>query len=191
MEEKVTVQQLPGQVGAPLAALTVFNPEANRFELVTVKALEVAVLGEKVHALDKIDVRNGKIEVTLGAGAAVDSSGRKSLEVPSGEVWYLNRVELYAPSPGAAGDYLAVNFRVSHWPDPAADPDGKAYLPTPVEPKGTTVTVGFKADGELGEELRLPGGSKLTLVATVRGAALAADTTASLTAYGRKGKRVL
>jgi|Deesub1362B_J571_1020462.scaffolds.fasta_scaffold04305_2 hypothetical protein len=150
------------------------------------------VLAEKAYALDRIDDRDGK-QVTLGAGAAVDSSGRERITVPSGEVWFINRIVVSAPAADGGGAYLSVNIRVSLWPDVATTPDedGKAYWSADKEPLGTPVTLDLPAQGELGEELRLPAGSSITLVATVKGAALAADTTASITLYGRKGKALV
>ena len=149
-------------------------------------------VAEKTYALDRIDTRD-KVEVTLGAGATAESTGRETITVPSGEVWFLNRLVASAPAADGGGAYLAVNLRVSLWPDTATTPDadGKAYWPADKEPKGTPVTVDIPAQGELGEELRLPAGSVISLVATVKSAALAADTTASLIPYGRKGKALV
>jgi hypothetical protein len=150
------------------------------------------VLAEKAYALDKLDDRNF-VDVVIGAGAAIGSTGRDKITVPAGEVWFLNRLVVNAPAADGGGAYLSVNFRLSIWPDMAAtpDPDGKAYWSADKEPKGTPVTLDLPAQGELGEELKLPAGSSITLVATVKGAALAADTTATLTPYGRKGKALV
>jgi len=196
INKSVTPQQAvtsmtPDQVtraGLGSVAIGVYKGQAVFFDLDKL-VNQPLVSAEKAYALDRIDERD-KVEVTLGAGATVDSSGREAITVQPGEVWYLNRIVASAPDADGGGAFLAVNFRVSTWPDLAATPDtdGKTYWPADKEPKGTPETLEFPAQGELGEELRLPAGSVITLVATVKGAALAADTTASLIPYGRKGK---
>ena len=179
------------RAGLASIAIGVYKGQAAFFDLDKL-ANQPLVSAEKAYALDRIDDRD-KISVTLGAGAAIDASGREKLTVPDGEVWFLNRLVASAPAADGGGAYLNVNLRVSLWPDTAATPDadGKEYWPAAREPKGTPVTIDLPAQGELGEELRLPGGSVVTLVATVKGAALAGDTTASLTPYGRKGKALV
>ena len=150
------------------------------------------VLVEKAHALNKLDDRN-VVDVIVGAGAAIGQSGRDKLTVPVGKVQFINRLVVNAPAVDGGGAYLAVNVRVSIWPDVATTPDtdGKSYWTTDKEPKGVAVTLDLPAQGELGEELRLPAGSTLTLVATVKGAALAADTTATLIPYGREANALV
>ncbi len=199
IDKTITPQQAvtsmtPDQVtraGLGSVAIGVFKGAAAIIDLDKLANQPLAV-AEKAYALDRIDARD-KVEVTLGAGAAVDSTGRETITVPVGEVWFLNRLVASAPAADGGGAYLAVNFRVSFWPDTATTPDadGKTYWPADKEPKGTPVTLDLPAQGELGEELRLPAGSVINLVATVKTAALAADTTASLTPYGRKGKALV
>ena len=189
--QQAATNMTPDQVtraGLGLVVIGVYKGQPAFFDLDKL-VNQPLVSAEKTYALNRIDERD-KVEVTLGAGAAVDSSGRESIIVQPGEVWYLNQLVADAPAVDGGGAYLAVNFRVSFWPDLATTPDtdGKAYWPVDKEPKGTPVTLELPAQGELGEELRLPAGSIITLVATVKGAALAADTTASLIPYGRKGK---
>ena len=150
------------------------------------------VLVEKAHALNKLDDRN-VVDVKIGAGAAIGQSGRDKHIVPAGKVQFINRLVVSAPAADGGGAFLSVNVRVSIWPDVAATPDadGKAYWSADKEPLGTPVTLDLPAQGELGEELRLPAGSSLTLVATVAGAALAADTTATLIPYGREANALV
>jgi hypothetical protein len=157
-------------VGLPIEALT-----------------EALVLAESKHALDKIDDRNKK-EATIPAGSPVGEKKTAEIEVPSGEVWFINRLVLTSPAesgPGV-GDIVKVNVRVSKWPE------NKAYWSAA---KGTaaldTYTIDLPAHGELGEELRLFGGDKLTLEAELTGAVAGANLVASLTPYGRKGKRLV
>ncbi len=150
------------------------------------------VLVERAYALNKLDDRN-LVDVKIGAGAAIGNSGRDKHIVPVGKVHFINRLVVNAPAADGGGAFLSVNVRVSIWPDMATtpDPDGKTYWATDKEPLGTPVALDLPAQGELGEELRLPAGSSLTLVATVKGAALAADTTATLIPYGREANALV
>ncbi len=149
-------------------------------------------LAEKAYALDKLDDRD-VVDVKIGAGAAIGATGRDKHTVPAGKVQFINRLVVSAPAADGGGAFLSVNVRVSIWPDPATTPDadGKAYWSTDKEPKGTPVTLDLPAQGELGEELRLPAGSSITLVATVKTFALAADTTATLIPYGREANALV
>lgn len=153
------------------------------------------VAAEKLYALDRIDDRD-KVEAKIASGASVGAKASAKLTVPSGEVWYLNRLVLVSPaeSGGGVGDIVQVNFCVSSWAlraDETAlvEGAGRKYWK---DNKGTaaenTYTVDLPSQGELGEELRLGPGDFITLYAELTGAAAGADLTASLTPYGRKAK---
>ncbi|MDO8691362.1 MAG: hypothetical protein Q7R39_15355, partial [Dehalococcoidia bacterium] len=105
-----------------------------------------------------------------------------SMEVPAGEVWYVSRLGLVTPA-GVTGNIL-----ISRFPK---KPDGtdKEYLAAD-QAAGATTNYDLASAGELGEELRLVGGDKITVRGVVT-AAPAADVTVTLTAYGRKGKRLI
>jgi len=189
------VQMQAQQAFPPAAAGTVLvagiDPRTGLPYILNLQLLaELATLAERHYAEDRIDDRQ-RVQATIASGSAVGASASAQITVPSGEVWYLNRLELVSPAgsgPGV-GDIVQVNVRVSRWPDPAGDPNGRAYFSSN---QGTaaadTFTIDLPAQGELGEELRLVGGDVLTLVAVLTGAAAGADLTASLTPYGRKGK---
>ena len=153
------------------------------------------VQAETLYALDRIDDRD-RVEVKIAAGAAIASKASAKLEVPAGEVWFLNRVVLTSPAESGVGvgDIVQVNFCISAWPlrqdeIPLVEGAGRKYWA--VE-RGTaaldTYTVDLSAQGELGAELRLTGGDFITLYAELTGAPAGADLVASLTPYGRKGK---
>jgi len=157
--------------------------------------IQPLVAAEKLHATDRIDDRD-QISATVKSGAAVGSKASAKLEVPSGEVWFLNRLVLVSPAESGAGvgDIVQVNFCVSAWKLRADETElvekaGRKYWK---DNKGTaatnTYTVDLPAQGELGEELRLVGGDFITLYAELTGATAGADLTATLTPYGRKGK---
>ena len=154
------------------------------------------VQAERLYALDRIDARD-VVTATLPAAALVGAVVRAQLgPVPTGEVWFLNRVTLVSPAQVGAEAIAQVNFRISSWaiPDIRAgvtpDVDGRSYWPAA---QGTAAAdafvVDFPAQGELGEQLRLIAGDVITLVATVTTAAVGvAAINTTLTPYGRKGK---
>ena len=153
------------------------------------------VAAERLYALDRIDARD-IVTATFPAASAMGTVIRARLgPVPADEVWFLNRLTLVSPAQIGAEAIIQVNFRVSIWAVPdvrtgtTVDADGRAYWPAD---QGTlalnTYTVDLPAQGELGEELRLPPGGTITLVATATGAAATTTTAATLTPFGRKGK---
>lgn len=157
--------------------------------------VEMMAPAEKVHSIGKLDTRDAItaiIPVTSAIGAVVTSE----LPVPSGEVWYLNQVNLVSPAESGVGvgDIVQVNFRVSRWPD-AASELGRAFYPAN---QGTVALDNFFAEfhaagpflGLLNhsEPLRLVGGDIITLVATLTGAIAGANLTATLNPYGWKAR---
>ncbi len=164
---------------------------------------EQLVLAEKQHALDRIDIRNGQVSITVPIGTAVGTSVTGEIEVPEDEIWYLRGHEIRVHQQAAltAGD-LICNFRVSRFP--VSDDVAKLFYNTNDRLTATQaliaagdvydhdqVLVGAYWDGtdevkvyrevtrdfadpdELGNALRLIGGDKLTLVATGETAAIA------------------
>ena len=153
------------------------------------------VAAERLYALDRIDARD-IVTATFPAASALGTVIRARLgPVPADEVWFLNRLTLLSPAQIGAEAIIQVNFRVSIWAVPdvrtgtTVDADGRAYWPAD---QGTlildTYTVDLPAQGELGEELRLPPEATITLVAIATGAAATTTTAATLTPFGRKGK---
>lgn len=200
MDRRVEAQQVAVAIPPITATVLMAGWEKGELRLANLGTLDEAqVLAEKAHALDRIDDRD-EVEGTIAAGAAVGATATKSIEVPTGEVWFLNRLVLVSPAESGVGvgDIVQVNVRVSKWTVPdvrggtTVDANGRAYWPAA---QGTaalnTYTIDLPAQGELGEELRLEGGDKLTLTAVLTGVAAGADLTASLTPYGRKGKKLV
>ncbi len=154
------------------------------------------VAAERLYALDKLDERD-QIAAKIASGSAVGAKARVSLEVPSGEVWFINRIVVTTPAESGAGvgDVVKANFRIKSWrfPDERTgteiDDAGRAYWKEPKgDAAGTTNTVDLPAQGELGEELRLGPGDAITLCVELTGANAGADLTATLVPYGRKAK---
>jgi hypothetical protein len=107
----------------------------------------------------------------------------KEFEVPAGEVWYLNRLNLVTEAE------VSGNIRVSKFPK-VSDVE-KKYLGTD-QVAGATTNYDMAAAGQLGADLRLIGGDKLTVVATVTAVGgTTADRKVTLNLYGRKARRLV
>jgi len=145
------------------------------------------VLAEKVYALDRVDSRNG-VQVTVPNGTALAAVVTGQIEVPAGEVWFLNRLSVVCPAADATGT-CSFNILVSSFPK-TEDRGDKPYLPANVTAMGATTDYDLPAQGELGEELRMVGGDKLTLQLTVT-VAFTADKVFRLNPWGRKGKALV
>jgi hypothetical protein len=216
MTKKIIPQQYPGYPGTrppkgwvpPLGQflnlLGVYDNESGFWMGLPLQVLsEQLVLAEKQHALDRIDLRNGQVSVTVPVGTAVGASVTGEIEVPEDEIWYLRGHEIRVHQQAAltAGD-LICNFRVSRFP--TTDDVAKLFFSTSDRLFATQaliaagdvydhkqVLVGAYWDGaaevkvhrdiirdfadpdELGNALRLIGGDKLTLVATGETVAIA------------------
>lgn len=196
----INVAQATGRAARDLGVLPIgyYKGRAVFFDLDKLVNQPLAAI-ERLYSTDRIDARD-IIEATIGAGAAIGAEARARLSVPSGELWFLNRIALVSPAESGVGvgDIVQVNFRISKWPyadtrgGAVIDDDGRSYWP---DDQGTaaedTYTVDLPAQGELGEELRLEGGDVVTLVATLTGAVAGAALTASLTPFGRKVKKLV
>ena len=152
-------------VGLPLQALT-----------------EALLVAESLHTEDRIDERD-KVEVTVPSGTAQDTVKTKELEVPEDEVWYLNRLNLVTEAE------VSGNIRISRFP--RTDTTDKKYLGTD-QPAGSDVNYDLKDAGQLGADLRLVGGDKITVVATVTAVGgTTADRKVTLSPFGRKARRLV
>ena len=182
-----------------LQPLGVYNLESGYWVGLPIEALtEALVVAESKHALDRIDERD-KVEAKIPSGSGIGTKKTASFEVKEGETVFINRIVVVSPAQSDAhGEVVKVNFRISKWEyadtrsGETVNEDGRSYWS---ESKGTvaedTYTVNLPAQGDLGEELRLVGPGRITLVAELSGAAAAADLTAALTPYGRKAKRLV
>ena len=138
---------------------------------------------ESLHTEDRIDERD-KIEVTVPDVSAQDTVKTKEFEVPSGEVWYLNRLNLVTEAE------ISGNIRISKFPK-VSDTMDKKYLGTD-QAASQNVNYDLTAAGQLGADLRLIGGDKLTVVATVTAVGgTTADRKVTLNLYGRKARRLV
>jgi len=159
--------------------------------------IEALVQAEQLNSFGKIDSRQATtLTVPSGTGIGVYAT-RKSIEVPSSEIWFLSQLELVTPA--QSGGIVLANVRISNWPDSATTPDtdglpfwatnrGQAAGGTYVAECYGCAPALFPLGDVIGAPLRLPPGSKLTICAEVTVAALAADRVVTLTPYGWKGK---
>ena len=70
---------------------------------------EALLTAESLHTEDRIDERD-KIEVTVPDVSAQDVVKTKEFEIPAGEVWYLNRLNLVTEAE------VSGNIRISKFP---------------------------------------------------------------------------
>jgi len=143
---------------------------------------EALLAAEALQTEDRIDERD-KIEITLPNGSAQDVTGSKELEIPSNEVWFINRLNLVTPAE------VSGNIRISKFPK--IDSLDKKYLGTDLA-ASQNEEYDLAAAGQLGADLRLVGGDKITVVGTVTAAGgTTADRKVTLNIYGRKARRLV
>lgn len=195
MTEKIAPQQTPGYpgtrppkgwvppLGQALTLLGVFDNESGYWVGFPIQVLREALLSaEALHTEDRIDERD-KIEVTVPNASAQDTAKTKEYEVPSGEVWYINRFNLVTEAE------VSGNIRISKFPK-ANDVD-KKYLGTDLA-ASQNVSYDLASAGQLGADLRLVGGDKITVLGTVTAAGgTTADRKVTLNLYGRKARRLV
>jgi hypothetical protein len=192
MDKKIVPQQYAGQrppkgwvppLDAVLSLLGVFDNASGFWVGLPLQALTEALLvAEALHTEDRIDERD-KIEVTVPNGSAEDTVKTKEFEVPAGEVWYLNRLNLVTEAE------VSGNIRISRFPK--VDSVDKKYLGTD-QVAGSDINYDLAAAGELGADLRLIGGDKVTVVATVTAVGgTTADRKVTLNPFGRKATRLV
>jgi len=192
MSEKIVPQQYAGQrppkgwvppLGQLLTLLGVYDNASGYWVGLPLQALvEALLVAEALHTEDRIDERD-KIEVIVANGTAKDTVKTTEFEVPAGEVWYLNRLNLVTEAE------ISGNIRVSKFPKTGTV--DKAYLGTD-QAASQNVNYDLAAAGQLGADLRLIGGDKITVVATVTAAGgTTADRKVTLNPYGRKATRLV
>ncbi len=192
MTEKIIPQQYAGQrppkgwvppLDAVLTLLGVYDNVSGFWVGLPLQALTEALLvAEALHTEDRIDERD-KIELTVANGTAKDTVKTKEYEIPSGEVWYLNRLNLVTEAE------ISGNIRVSKFPKSGTL--DKTYLGTDLA-ASQDVDYDLGAAGELGADLRLLGGDKVTVVATVTAVGgTTADRKVTLNPFGRKSTRLV
>jgi len=192
MTKKMVAQQYAGQrppkgwvppLDAVLTLLGVFDNDAGYWVGLPLQALTEALLvAEALHTEDRIDERD-KIELTVPNGTDEDTVKTKEYEIPAGEVWYLNRLNMVTE------DEVSGNVRISRFPK--TDTTDKKYLGTDQAADGD-VDYDLAAAGQLGADLRLVEGDKLTVTATVTAAGgTTADRKVTLNPFGRKARRLV
>ena len=192
MTKKIVPQQYAGQrppkgwvppLDAVLTLLGVYDNVSGFWVGLPLQALTEALLvAEALHTEDRIDERD-KIEVSVPNATAQDTVKTTEFEVPSGEVWYLNRLNLVTDAE------VSGNIRISKFPK--TDTTAKKYLGTDLA-ASQNVNYDLATAGQLGADLRLIGGDKITVVATVTAAGgTTADRKVTLNPFGRKSTRLV
>jgi len=192
MKERIVPQQYAGQrppkgwvppLGQDLTLLGVYDNESGYWMGLPLQVFREALLNaEAIHTEDRIDERD-KVEVTVPDASAQDTVKTVELEVPAGEVWFLNRLNLVTEAE------VLGNVRISKFPK--SDTIDKKYLGTD-QAAGANTNYDLAAAGQLGADLRLTPGDKLTVVATVTAAGgTTAARKVTLNPYGRKARRLV
>jgi hypothetical protein len=192
MTERIVPQQYAGQrppkgwvppLGQDLTLLGVYDNESGYWMGLPLQVLREALLtAESLHTEDRIDERD-KIELTVPNATAKDVVKTKEYEVPAGEVWYLNRLNLVTEAE------ISGNIRISKFPKTGTV--DKTYLGTDLA-ASQDENYDLASAGQLGADLRLLGGDKLTVVATVTAVGgTTADRKVTLNVYGRKARRLV
>ncbi len=163
--------------------LGVYDTSTGQWVGLPLQALvEALLVSESLHTEDRIDERN-KVECEVASGVAVDTVKTKEFEIPAGEVWYINRFNLVTPAE------VAGNIKISKFPK--VDSEDKRYLGTDQAASGD-VNYDLGSAGQLGTDLRLVGGGKITVVAKVTAAGgTTAARTVTLNIFGRKARRLV
>jgi hypothetical protein len=192
MTKKIVPQQYAGQrppkgwvppLDAVLTLLGVYDNVSGFWVGLPLQALTEALLvAEALHTEDRIDERE-KIELTVPNGTAKDTVKTQEFEIPAGEVWYLNRLNLVTEAE------ISGNIRISKFPK--SNTVDKAYLGTDLA-ASQNVNYDLAVAGQLGADLRLIGGDKITVVATVTAVGgTTADRKVTLNPFGRKATRLV
>ena len=170
-------------LGQVLSLLGVYDNESGYWMGLPLQVLREALLtAESLHTEDRIDERD-KIELTVPNATAKDVVKTKEYEVPAGEVWYLNRLNLVTEAE------ISGNIRISKFPKTGTV--DKTYLGTDLA-ASQDENYDLASAGQLGADLRLLGGDKLTVVATVTAVGgTTADRKVTLNVYGRKARRLV
>jgi hypothetical protein len=168
-------------LGQWLTLIGVYDNESGYWMGLPLQVLREALLSaEALHTEDRIDERD-KIEVTVLDASAQDTVKTAEFEVPAGEVWFLNRLNLVTEAE------VSGNIRISKFPK-VSDAD-KKYLGTDqAAAPAPTTTCG---SGQLGADLRLIGGDKITVVHVTAVGGTTADRKVTLNPYGRKANRLV
>jgi hypothetical protein len=192
MTKEVIPQQYAGQrppkgwvppLDAVLSLLGVYDNVSGFWVGLPLQAFTEALLvAEALHTEDRIDERNA-IVITVPNGTAVNTAKTQVYEIPAGEVWYLNRLNLVTEAE------VSGNIRISKFPQSGSL--DKTYLGTDLA-ASQNVDYDLAAAGQLGADLRLVGGDKVTVVATVTAVGgTTADRKVTLNPFGRKSTRLV
>lgn len=201
----VSVVQDPGRVvaqqatGPPFWELSIlmagWDPSDGLYHILNLGTLhQLQVLAEKANILGIVDARD-QVTATIAAAAAIGATANGTIEVPTGEVWFISLVHAISPAESGVGvgDIAQVNWRCDLWPDTVST-YGQAYWNASQGTVGAdnlycefnTLAPIWDVKG-VPETLRLPPGTKLRLEVTLAGAIAGAALQASLTPYGYKG----
>lgn len=187
-------------------ALLVKDSSNNYYQLNAEGLNALMMLGEALWTTDILDERESLATVTVALGAPVGTAQTDDIDIPAGEIWYIQRFGLEAPANDATGA-ITWNMLVSQFPVVAATGVNKGFfnaarVPIPTDTEQVEVESGnidvLTAPGVLtdrvaglGKELRLIGPATVTLATITNTAAFTAAYVVNLILYGRKVHKVV
>jgi len=187
-------------------ALLVKDSSNNYYQLNAEGLNALMMLGESIWTEDILDARNANAEITVALGAVPGITYTDDIEVPSGEVWIVETLNLVAPADDATGT-IVWNALISSFPLTALGATKGILSADRVPLASTTETIrvndGFADDPGaygtcnlprntgLGTQLRLVGPATVTLYGLTATAAFTAAYTVDLYLGGRKVHKVV
>jgi len=193
-------------VAAQGFCLLVKDASNNYYQLNAEGLNALMMLGEALWTEDILDARNANAEVTVPLGTVPGLTFTDDIEVPSGEIWIVDTINLVAPADDATGT-IVWNALCSGFPLTALGV-AKGILsvdrvPLAAQTETIKIDTGFADDPAgygvcnvprntgLGIQLRVVGPATITLFALTATAAFTAAYTVDLYLGGRKVHKVV
>lgn len=195
-------------------ALLVKDSSNNYYQLNAEGLNALVMLGESMWTEDILDERTAQATILAPVGTALGVALDDEIEVPAGEVWFVNTLAFVVPALGAGEGDFNLNALISSFPPVAATAVDKAFLSVPLYvTNGGLANTTYKVDvatglirdiaavlGDtiiarktpgLGTELRLVGPATVTFTAVVTELVAVNPITMNLNLYGRKVHKVV
>lgn len=173
-----TASQTVGRVGGPV--MFVWDHRTNQFCVLNQGFLaEACVLAEQYGVLGRVFE---SAELTIDAGSEVGTEVTASIEVPAGELWFINGATVTPTFAEGETGTCSFNLTIS----PAGGTEWNYYA------SNQSLTVGTDIDirSDLFVPLRLVAGSKVTLKVTVT-ADFTDEATVEIALSGTKNRRLV
>lgn len=173
-----TASQSTGRISGPL--VFVWDHRTNQYVVLNQGFLaEACVLAETYHVLGRV---SESAKVTIDAGTKSDTTLSASVEVPAGELWFINGFKVVPTFAGGETGSCSFNVTVS----PTGGTEWNYYSGK----QALTEDVAVNVRNDLFVPLRLTAGSKVTLTVSVD-KDFVNDANIVITVYGTKNRRIV